>query len=1019
MSVTFLTNIDREKLEKDISQLSEQISDLKQNGTGGTVASSVEPMEDDIPKVFFSEAIPQTKNDAVTGFRYISKTKDISGFAEFKAQGNSSMNYPKKNVTVKMYKDEALEEKLKIDFKNWGEQRKHVYKANWIDLTHARNIVSARLWADVVKSRADYELLPKLLRTSPNQGAVDGFPVKVYSQGIYQGRYTLNIPKDAWMSNMDDSLDNHCILCGENYVSGCFRALAQINESDWTDEIHEVVPSSIKTRWNEVISFVMNSTDEEFKANLGNYFFVDSLIDYFIFGMVSCGLDAFGKNQIYMTYDGIKWIASMYDMDSTWGLYWNGSKFVSTSYSRTEFEDFVSGRQGNLLYIRLTNLFYEEIQSRYEELKQGVLSIPNIINHFERFIDITPLDLVKEDYASTTGGSKFTGIPSQSTNNIQQIRKFVVDRYVYCDEYFANLLETEPDIPDEPDIPVEPEQPEDENLLYSLPEATTFDGTNYVDTGVQLFVEDKPFTVILDWEHGDSNFALSTHVVAHCMRESNPYPGLTVQYGSETMLLDLQMIQTNKVAVTAGMDGITVANFERGKIALRKNTDGTMSIFRRWNRTGEVYVNSTKGTFVAIDSTLLLGCYQTLDGTKGRFAKGIMHMCDVYGMALSDEEITEILERGQPTLPDVPEALVYSLPEATTFDGTNYVDTGYKLFDEDKDFTLMFDYQLPEVKQQPAQSVVVQCALEQSPYPGIIYRFGNTNSGNYGFTAYGNVDKVDTTIETLGTNANKVVITHVKGSNKFKLQSSYSTMELALGTSFTEITPFDETVVLGAGTILNGLYRRYWQGTINQLFIYERVLSDDEITEFIEPQVPEEHLVYSLRETSFNADNVIDTGVSTDDLDEYTVYISFTYVGGENDNSTVISAMKESGTDGYPGWALDRSNGGFVRIAANTPITMFTGGVAFKKQSIVIRKRSDGSIYAFGYCHGTTATNAMCINGVDITSNITDTAIDQNILVGGHWMNNAYARKFIGTIHKCKIYDIAHSDEECKAFLGV
>lgn len=439
-------------VQKTWTKLEERIGDIEKNSAetikqavndyiDDYIGGVVEPKTDDIPKVFFEEAIPQTKDDVVTKFRYISKTLDFEGYAEFKAQGNSSMKYPKKNMTVKMYKDAELTEKLKIDFKGWGKQRKHVYKANWIDLLHARNVVSARIWADVVKSRSNYLELPELYRTSPNQGAVDGFPVKVYSQGIYQGRYTLNIPKDAWMANMDDELDNHCILCSENYVSGCFRASANINESDWTDEIHDTVPTSIKTRWNEVISFIMNSTDAEFKANLENYFFVDSLIDYLIFGMVSCGLDAFGKNQLFYTYDGLKWIAGMYDMDSTWGLYWNGSKFVSASYSRTEYEDFVSGRQGNLLYIRLVELFHEEIKARYEELKNSVLSIPNIINHFERFTDIASLDLVKEDYASTTGSGKFTGIPSKDTNNIQQIRKFVVDRYVYCDEYFASLGE--------------------------------------------------------------------------------------------------------------------------------------------------------------------------------------------------------------------------------------------------------------------------------------------------------------------------------------------------------------------------------------------------------------------------------------------------------------------------------------------------------------------------------------------------------------------------------------------------
>jgi hypothetical protein len=92
---------------------------------GGAVASSVEPMEDDIPKVFFGGALQQTKDEAVVPFRYISKTEDISGYAEIKAQGNSTMRFPKKNQTVKMYKDAACEEKLKVDFKGWGKQSKH------------------------------------------------------------------------------------------------------------------------------------------------------------------------------------------------------------------------------------------------------------------------------------------------------------------------------------------------------------------------------------------------------------------------------------------------------------------------------------------------------------------------------------------------------------------------------------------------------------------------------------------------------------------------------------------------------------------------------------------------------------------------------------------------------------------------------------------------------------------------------------------------------------------------------
>ena len=401
--------------------------------------STIEPSDDDIPKVFIDGIMPTTKDDVLAELTYISKTLSFHSYITIKCQGTSSMRYPKKNYTIKLFSDKDRTIKLKKDFRGWGEQNKFCLKANWIDLSHSRNVVSARLWGDIVKSRENYNELPEMLCTSPNQGAIDGFFIKAYYNGVYQGRYTWNIPKDAWMANMDDELDTHCILCGENYDGGCFRALPIIDESDWSDEIHDTCPDSIKARWTEIINFVMTSSDEDFKANLGNYFDIKSLIDYHIFGLAMCGLDSYGKNQIYITYDGNKWIASMYDLDSTWGLYWNGETLVAADYAREKFEDKVQGRQGNLLYERLEQNFYEDLQTRWEYLKNNALSLTNIINRFERFTDIMTSDLIKEDYASTTANGNYSGIPSVAKNNIQQIRNFAASRRTWTDEYLDNL----------------------------------------------------------------------------------------------------------------------------------------------------------------------------------------------------------------------------------------------------------------------------------------------------------------------------------------------------------------------------------------------------------------------------------------------------------------------------------------------------------------------------------------------------------------------------------------------------
>jgi hypothetical protein len=242
---------------------------------------------------------------------------------------------------------------------------------------------------------------------------------------------------------MDDDLEEHCVLCGENYDSGCFRAAALIDESDWSDEIHGVCPDLIKTSWNNVINFVMNSSDDDFKANIETYFDLQSLLDYHVYGMYMCGIDQYGKNQIYMTYDGVKWIASMYDMDSTWGLYWNGQTLLGTDYGRDQYEDQIQGRLGNLLYERIEHNYSAELLARWNELKTSVLSMSNIINRFERMADVAPLELVKEDYASTTGNGAYTNIPSVTKNNLQQIRNYAAARRAWTDAYFAGLKPVE------------------------------------------------------------------------------------------------------------------------------------------------------------------------------------------------------------------------------------------------------------------------------------------------------------------------------------------------------------------------------------------------------------------------------------------------------------------------------------------------------------------------------------------------------------------------------------------------
>ena len=82
-----------------------------------TPKTVVEPEGDDIPKVFIDGTIPTTKDEVNAELTYVSQTLNFHAYIEIKCQGNSSMSYPKKNFTVKLFEDAEHTSKKKIDFK--------------------------------------------------------------------------------------------------------------------------------------------------------------------------------------------------------------------------------------------------------------------------------------------------------------------------------------------------------------------------------------------------------------------------------------------------------------------------------------------------------------------------------------------------------------------------------------------------------------------------------------------------------------------------------------------------------------------------------------------------------------------------------------------------------------------------------------------------------------------------------------------------------------------------------------
>ena len=336
------------------------------NDTALYVDSKAPELEEyGIPVLYFNgDVADMTKsNEKKLSLSYHSPSSSFDCYVKMKWQGTSSLAYPKKNYTIKLYSDSACTTSLPKDF-GWGSQSKYCIKANWIDFSMARNICSARLWGRFVKNRTGVDTK---LSALPNGGAVDGFPVAVVINGEYKGLYTLNIPKEGWMFGMG-SATTEAIVCADGYGTATqFNQLAKLDGSDFKLEYDGGAGTeAIKTSLNRLIQSVMDATSENFDSTVGQYLDINSAIDYYIFTCMLGGGDMVEKNYLLATYDGTKWFFSAYDMDTTFGLAWDGSSF-SSAYSYPMFATYT---EHNLLMDKLYDYKLSAIKTRYVALRQ-------------------------------------------------------------------------------------------------------------------------------------------------------------------------------------------------------------------------------------------------------------------------------------------------------------------------------------------------------------------------------------------------------------------------------------------------------------------------------------------------------------------------------------------------------------------------------------------------------------------------------------------------------------------------
>lgn len=359
-----------------------------------------------------------TKDDAkqVT-YEYRNGNTVLTGYAKLKWQGNSSAMWDKKGYRLQPFTDDTYSQKEKVQFvPSWSPTSKINLKAYYTDGLLSRDVVNANIGADIASTNFS---LPSDLKQEDNFGFIDGFPIALIINDEFEGIYSFNTARS------DFDYVKYGIM-GNGYTNvtnftSANKADVKLDGSDFESLNPETVTDDEKSAVGDLVTWVATSTDENFKADFGKHLDLKTTIDYFILGNLLASADSFGKNQIFLSWDGVKWFMQAYDLDTTFGVSWDGKK-----------QDLPTGLTGtgNNLFKRLSKLFSAEISARYAELRTW-LTPAYVLDKYKKRINTIGVSNYQREFAKWNN-------PSKDFATYKQLKDAVNHQFSLLDQIWLN-----------------------------------------------------------------------------------------------------------------------------------------------------------------------------------------------------------------------------------------------------------------------------------------------------------------------------------------------------------------------------------------------------------------------------------------------------------------------------------------------------------------------------------------------------------------------------------------------------
>lgn len=326
------------------------------------------------------------------------------------------------------------------------EDNNWILDAGQIDLFRLRNRIATEIWNDFATKPYYVSKEPKA------KSGVTGKVVEVILNNEYRGIYSLTEAMDRKELKLKKYDDKNQEFHGQLWkVSSWDKATFWDIDKDYDNtqetwhafetkypDIDDVNPTDYSPLY-EAIDFVVNSNDEAFKKEVGDYFDIPVLIDYQLFLETLKPVDNNGKNMYWGIYDvakSKKLTLAIWDLDASVGQDWHCSTPLHPDYVLPNTD--LGVKDDFNLYHRLSSLnvdnYNEKVTSRYQELRKTYFSEDNLISRYQGYYDM----LVKSGAASReeckwSKDSDIGGYPLNFKSEIEYIKNWIINRLNYLD----------------------------------------------------------------------------------------------------------------------------------------------------------------------------------------------------------------------------------------------------------------------------------------------------------------------------------------------------------------------------------------------------------------------------------------------------------------------------------------------------------------------------------------------------------------------------------------------------------